>query len=226
MNLDSLLPPQSHYYVLKLEHPSVYGPYAVHGGPAPEKPDNVGLLVFPLREKAEQYCLILARKGKSGQPPVFCIPEKLSAVEVMRQAATIGGIALNDTYSNVVKVLEMARPEETSEAPMYLLTHQGRVQRLERSEGNGVIFARSEKAAKHAAKEIKKNTGKKVAVAEIGTIPGETLEGHLRRLMLQGDLGTWIVASEEGPLKMHWLPFDQTAVTERETDEQKPEGSQ
>lgn len=91
--LADILPIQSHYYLLRLKKPSRHGKYALHGkGDA-----TIGLLVFPLLEKAEQFCLTVARGlGK---------PERVSAEKFMKLAEAAKAICLADGPKVMVAVM-------------------------------------------------------------------------------------------------------------------------
>ncbi len=82
--LDGILPAQPHYYLLRLKRPGRHGRYAFHGGAE----TDIGLLVFPLLERAEQFCMNIS----SG----MCKPERVSAAKFLKLAEKAGAICLAD----------------------------------------------------------------------------------------------------------------------------------
>lgn len=89
MKVSDVLPSQSHYYLLTNGKR-----YAIHGS----GPDSCGLLVFTIREQAEQFVMTVAdRSGKSGFQPV-----KVSQRKMIDELAKVGGLCLWRQDGNLI----------------------------------------------------------------------------------------------------------------------------
>ena len=68
--------------------------------------------------------------------------------------------------------------------PSFCFVCQGVVQLLERDGNRGVLLATDREAAKRLLPQLKNQHGKRVAIAEIGTIHGESLAAQLSSSVL------------------------------------------
>jgi hypothetical protein len=81
---------------------------------------------------------------------------------------------------------EIMRDLVVGNLPSFLLVSEGRVELTKQAgHGVGLIVAMNRAAAKKMADEIQAAQGKKLSVAAVGSVPGETLAHHIAVAVLQ-----------------------------------------
>lgn len=121
--------------------------------------------------------------------------------------------------SNENELADYYVPNELHSDEFYMLVRQGKVQRMPAStadDANAQVWpiARTHADALRLAKWFHKTNpsahNSKVRPALIGSIKGETLEGHITLALKEGCIGTACVAGwlRDGSPEWGWLPFD------------------
>ena len=82
--------------------------------------------------------------------------------------------------------------------PKYMFVCRGIIQWLQLNGHKGVILCRDWATATATAKWLSQDSGKRVSVAEIGSVEGETLYGQLDAELRRGADCAWLVEGVEG----------------------------
>jgi hypothetical protein len=96
----------------------------------------------------------------------------------------------------------------TSKRPGFLFVSGGRIQFWDSPQGTGPIVATTREAADACAANLRKITGKRISVSEVGTVQGERLAAQIAAAVIEhGATGVFITDDGETSSYFQAPPF-------------------